>query len=152
MKKPFGMAAAWTLALAAAAQAQTLEQQREIVAKKAITLGDACLFFHGINFEANQEITPKDAHDKLAKAGIAPEDWKDRLGEDASLGEVSYLICMTLKVEGGVTAQLFGLSPRLAYKECARAQLVRRAGPHARVSGIAIQGIAGKVQDLLESK
>jgi len=140
------------LSLAQSAHAQSLEQQREIVAKKAITLGDACLFFHGINFEANQELTPADAYDKLAKAGIAPEGWKDRLGEEASLGGVSYLICMTLKVEGGVTARLFGLSPRLAYKECARAQLVRRAGPYARVSGIAIQGIAGKVQDLIEAK
>jgi hypothetical protein len=139
-----------TILLPAAVAAQSLEQQREIVAKKAVTLGDACLFFHGIHTEGNEETTPQAAFDKLVGLEIAPAGWKERLGDEAGLGEVSLLICATLKVKGGVTARLFGMSPRLAYKECARAQIVRRAGPHSRVSGYSLQGIAGKVQDLLE--
>lgn len=144
------MVPALFVTLSSAVFAQSLEQQREIVAKKAVTLGDACLFFHGIHAGANEQTAPEAAFEKLAGLGVAPADWKDRLGDEASLGEVSLLICATLKVKGGVTARLFGISPRLAYKECARAQIVRRAGPHSPVSGYSLQGIAGKVQDLLE--
>jgi hypothetical protein len=140
-----------SLALAAGLHAQSLEKQREIAGKKRITLGDAVLLFHALHAEPDKELTVEKAFANLVEAEILPEDWEEELEEEATLGQVSYLILKILKIEGGLTARLFGLTRRSAYRECARAQIVRRAGPHGSVSGRALIGVVGRVEDLLET-
>lgn len=146
---------AWILVLiltaGLSAYAQSLEEQRTIAAKKAVTLGDAVLLFYALNFEPDPAVDRERAFDRLTSAGIIPAEWKSELGGEASLGEVCYMICTTLKVKGGLTVRIFGLSRRAAYRECVKAQIVTPSGPHSKVSGKALIGVCGRVEDLLDS-
>lgn len=145
-----------TLALVAApaatAAAQSLEFQREVAQKRTVTLGDAAMMFYGLVNDPKADLTPEAAFDDLVAKGILPEGWKDDLAGEASLGQLSVLICKTLDLSGGVMMNLTGSFRRYAYRECARLRLVKPAGPHSRVPGRDLIGISGRIEDHLEQK
>lgn len=146
------MTLALLVAFAAPALAQSIEFQREVAQKRTITLGEAAMIFYGLVNAPKADLTPEAAYTDLVSKGIMPEGWKDDLGGDASLGQVSVLICKTLDISGGAMMNLTGSFRRYSYRECARLRLVKPAGPHSSVPGRDLIAIAGRVEDHLEQK
>lgn len=144
--------AIFLMTAATLASAQDLEFQRQLMKKSAVTVGDICMIWHGLEFEPDARITPDKACAKLVEKGIVPESWKSQLDAVASLGDVCVVICTSLDIKGGVTMRVFGVTPRYAYKECARLRLVKTAGPHSRVPGRDLLSISSRMEEWLEAR
>lgn len=129
--------------------AQDAEFTRELMKKKKATVGDVAMVFYSFLDEKPVK-TPKEALAALAKKNRMPDDWD--LDSNASLGEVCYLICTTLEIEGGVTMRVIGTTPRYAYRECVCRGLVKANGPHSAVSGRDLLSIAGRLEEELEKR
>jgi hypothetical protein len=132
-----------------AAAAQDAEFTRELMMKKKATVGDVARVFHAF-LDEKAVRTAKDAAAALAKHGRMPDDWD--LDSNASLGEVCYLLCTTLGIEGGLTMRVIGTTPRYAYRECVYRGLVKPNGPHSAVSGRDLLSIAGRLEEELEKR
>lgn len=148
MRTVTGVVFLWTAA--SVASAQDLEFQRQLMKKSAVTIGDVCMIWHGLEFEPDPHVTAERACARLVEKGIVPEEWKSQLQAPASLGDVCVLICRSLDIKGGVTMRVVGTTARYAYKECARLRLVKAAGPHARVPGRDLLSISSRMEEWLE--
>lgn len=140
------------LTAAMVASAQDLEFQRQLMKKSAVTIGDICMIWHGLEFEPDPHITADKACAKLVEKGIVPEGWKSQLDVVASLGDVCVVICKSLDIKGGVTMRVIGTTSRYAYKECVRLRLVKAGGPHSRVPGRDLLSISSRMEEWLEAR
>jgi hypothetical protein len=131
---------------------QDADYVRDLMQKKKASVGDVCRVFAAYATDEKPPKTAKEAAQVLVKKGWLPEGWAEDLEENASLGEVSYLLCEALKIKGGLTMRLLGNSSRYAYKECVAKRLVKANGPHSAVSGRDLLGIAGRLEEELEKK
>lgn len=129
--------------------AQDAEFTRELMKKKKATVADVALVFYSFLDEKPVK-TGKEAAEALVKKGRMPEGWD--LDSNASLGEVCYLICTTLDIQGGATMRVVGVTSRYAYRECAFRGLVKANGPHSAVSGRDLLSIAGRLEEELEKR
>ncbi len=149
------MKAALTLALAIGmampALAQSMEFQREVAQKRAVSFSDVVMMFYGLVNNVDSELTPDKAFDDFVKKGYVPESWKEDLQGEASLGQVCYLVCKMLDISGGVMQWTTCDCRRYCYRECARLRLVKAGGPHSRVPGRDLIGMCGRIEDVLTS-
>ncbi|MBI2901183.1 MAG: hypothetical protein HYY17_13445 [Planctomycetes bacterium] len=138
------------LAFLEAPPLQDAEFARELMKKRKSSVADVCLVFYSFLDDAKPTKSPTEAAAALVKARRLPEGWD--LESNASLGEVSYLICTTLGIKGGLTMRVFGNSSRYCYRECVAKRLVQANGPHSAVSGRDLLSIAGRIEDELEKR
>jgi hypothetical protein len=149
-------AAIWTLTLAVGmaipAFSQSLEFQREVAQKRAVTLGDVVMMFHGLVNDTDPQLTEDKAFAALVQKKLIPEDWNSDLKEPASLGQISYIICQLLDISGGIMQHATFNCRRYCYRECARLRLVKPGGPHSQVPGRDIVAIMGRIEDILTNQ
>ena len=67
----------------------------------------------------------------------------DRLRADV----FAYWLCRALGLKGGLTARIFGLGPRSAYRECVNLKLIRASGQGRTLSGQDLLSIMARAED-----
>ena len=65
---------------------------------------------------------PDPAFEKVAKElldrKIIRKDWAEKPATPLAWGRISYMVCRTLKIRGGLTMTIIGPTERYAYREC----------------------------------
>jgi hypothetical protein len=149
------MKTAWTLALvlpAGTGFAQSLEFQRDVGQKRAVSVADAVMMFYGVVNEPDPELTADKAFADLVSKNVVPESWKEEAEKEVTLGQISHMICQILDIGGGLMMRATFRSSRYCYKECARLRLVKPGGPMSRVPGRDMIALAGRIEDRLAQK
>ena len=101
---------------------QTLQQNKDTAAKF-----EACRLF-------------------LMDKNVIPRSWTYRKDSPITQSMVAYMVCNTLKIEGGVTMRLFGNSERYAMRECIHIGLITDAKPKQYVTGKELLAIFSRAE------
>ncbi len=133
-------------------QAQDIEYTRELMKKKKVTVGDLSFVFYSLLGEEKTAKEAAEAAEAVVEKGWMPKKWAEDLDENASLGEVSYMICKVLDIKGGFMMRTFGMTKRYCYRECVYQRLVGPNGPHSRVSGRDLLGVYTTLENILEER
>ena len=128
----------WTLALLAVATAtavplSAIQQEkpkedpkkesrtayvRRIFEKDRCGFGDTCRIVLSLSKGEHTDAAFADVHRDLVSAGVVDGDWGFEESSLVTKGTLAYMLCKTLGVKGGVTASVFGMSRRYAFREC----------------------------------
>jgi len=94
--------------------------------------------------------------DSLFKDRIIPGDWSKKKADNfINRGEMAYMLFNILKLKGGLSVKIFGVSCRYAFRECVDKKLMASGYPNQVISGeelISILDAAGKYQDQIAGK
>jgi hypothetical protein len=89
--------------------------------------------------------------DNLLADKIIPSNWGDKKESDfLSREDLAYMLFKALKLKGGLTIKLFGLSPRYAFRECVDKKLLASGYPGQLLSGeelVSILANSGEFQE-----
>jgi hypothetical protein len=130
---------------------------RELVNKPNATYFDAYRTISVLRTGQNDSKATFDGlKDSLTKDKIIPKSWNKKKAEGfIDRGEMAYMLFQTLKMEGGLTVRIFGVSCRYAFRECVDKGLMASGYADQTLSGeelINILDQAGKYQDKMASK
>jgi len=91
---------------------------RNLYKKEKADFGDACFVI--ANLTKSKEATGpfKKLRDELIKEEIIPKKWTYKKDSPLTKGMISYMLCKTLKIKGGLTMRVFGATERYALREC----------------------------------
>jgi hypothetical protein len=125
---------------------------RELVNKGNASCFDACRI--ATILRSGQD-DPKAAfeslRDNLVKDKIVTKDWyKKKADSFITRGEMAYMLFRSLRLDGGLTVRVIGLSCRYAYRECVDKELMVRGYGSQNLSGEELINIldgAGKFQE-----
>lgn len=83
----------------------------------------------------------------LKEKGLYP-GYFDKPGDEAvQRGVVAYALCKVLKIRGGITMSITGVSERYAVRELVDMELFPTSSPGQTFSGTELVGVIGKAED-----
>jgi hypothetical protein len=115
--------------------------------KGVVTNGDAttALLAHLDDGAASASYADRVA--RLKSLGLWPADFSAPAEAHATRGDVAVALCKTLKIEGGVTAQVMGLTPRYATRALVFEGIYPDSSANQAFTGAEFVGILGAVDD-----
>jgi len=125
---------------------------RSLLKKDRATFADACRIMAMLHSKSRDAAGFKQDLRVLRKAGVAPVKIMKPKGEPVTVGEVSFMLCKTLGIKGGLTMRVFGTSKRYAYRECVHLGLVPNVSQRRYVSGEELVGIAGLAEEYMRAE
>ncbi len=143
-----------SLALAALASAARADTSffRSLLDKPRATAADAFRVMVILRTRSLQPATFQQDVQTLRKAGILPAKWRWAADKPVTCGEVSYLLCKTLGIKGGLTMRIFGPSRRYAFRECEFLKLVPEGHQGKYLTGEELVAIAGLAEQYLRDR
>lgn len=118
------------------APAAGLGWYRELVAKPNAEFSDAVRILHVLmTGEDGAELSFEDRLVYLVKRGVVDLEWDLDAGARFDCGQLAFMLCKAMRIRGGVSMRVFGLSERYAYRECVDLDLVAPLGQEQFVSG-----------------
>ena len=120
---------------------------RELLKKKACTNDDGARIVLAYVEHGDSECPPGDRVLKLKVRQLLAESWEIDPAEGLSADLFAYMICRTLGVKGGLSARLFGLGPRTAYREAVNLRLMRANGQGRTLSGPELLSVMARVEE-----
>jgi len=110
---------------------------RELVNKGNATYYDACRVISILRTgHDDAAATFEQLRSALLKAGIIPAELEEKKSDDfLNRDELAYMLFKVLKMKGGLTIRLFGLSERDAFRECVDKKLMAGGYPNQTLSG-----------------
>ena len=92
--------------------------------------------------------TFENLRDKLIEAGIIAKNWDKKKADGfVNRGEISYMLFKTLKLKGGLTVRIFGLTCRYAFRECVNKKLLVQGYANQLLSGGEIISILSEAEN-----
>ncbi|MBI4835496.1 MAG: hypothetical protein HY811_11855 [Planctomycetes bacterium] len=125
---------------------------RELVNKGNATYYDACRIAAILQTgKDSPKAKFEELRDGLLADKIIPSNWGDKKENDfLSREELAYMLFKILKLKGGLTVKLFGLSPRYAFRECVDKKLLASGYPGQLLSGEELISILANSGDYQE--
>ena len=136
------VAAIWMLAAApllaqegAPKKEKRTDAIRRIYEKDRAGTGDACRLFlamdKGEPVEGEFEAVRKEA----AERGLIDAGWELSEAAPVDKGTVAYMLVKALKIRGGLTMSIFGVTRRYAFRECVYLRLISGGTPGENMTG-----------------
>lgn len=86
--------------------------------------------------------------DKLIEQRIIAKNWDNKKADGfVNRGEISYMLFKTLKLKGGLTVRIFGLTCRYAFRECVNKKLLVQGYANQLLSGGEIISILSEAEN-----
>lgn len=122
---------------------------RELLRKRRCTTDDGIRLLLAMNEGADKDRTPAERLALLVRRDIIKMAQIAEINPEAELQieTLAFLLCRFQGIKGGVSAALFGLGPRTAYRECVNLGLIRANGQGRVVSGEELLSILARVED-----
>ena len=98
---------------------------RRIFQKDRCTFGDVCRIVSSLSKGEHTDASFADLQKDLVAGGAVDADWGFEESTIVTKGTLAYMLCKTLGIRGGVTASVFGMSRRYAFRECVYLGLLR---------------------------
>ena len=119
---------------------------RRIFEKDRAGFGDACRALLSVVKDEHSDDDFAAVRKELESRGIVDAGWD--LAETAPVdrGTLAYMLCKALGIRGGVTASVFGMTRRYAFRECVYLGLLSGGTPGQYVSGRELIDILGSVE------
>ena len=129
-----------------------LDFWHDLAARDVVSNDEA---FHALTMSIfpDETIESYEERVKLLKGkGMLP-DWFNRpANEVVTRGILAQIIFMQLDVKGGMTIQLFGVTPRYALRELVYMEIMPASSKQQGISGVEFIGIITKAEDYQEKK
>jgi len=125
---------------------------RALLKKDTATFADACRIMAMLHTKSRDAADFKDDLRLLRKAGVVPVKLMKPKDGSVTVGELSFMLCKTLGIKGGLTMRVFGVSKRYAYRECVYLGLVPNVSPRRYISGEELVGIAGLAEEYMRAE
>ncbi len=90
---------------------------------------------------------PDERMTRATNMGFLEEKWETKAEETLPADLFAYMLCQALKLKGGVTARLLGMSPRTAYRECVSLRLMRAGGQGRGLAGREVLSIMARADE-----
>jgi len=91
---------------------------RRMFEKDRCSFGDACRMALSLSKGEPTDAPFEEVRKELAAGGAIDPDWGFEEAALVTKGTLAYMLCKTLDIRGGVTARVFGMSRRYAFREC----------------------------------
>lgn len=91
---------------------------RRIFEKDRCSFGDACRIVLSLSKGEHTDAPFAEVRKELVSGGAITESWDSEESALVTKGTLAYMLCKTLGIKGGVTASVFGMSRRYAFREC----------------------------------
>jgi len=91
---------------------------RRLFEKDRCSYGDACRIVQSLSKGEHTDAAFADLQKDLVTAGTVDGDWGLEESSLVTKGTLAYMLCRSLGIKGGVTASVFGMSRRYAFREC----------------------------------
>ncbi|MBI2945194.1 MAG: hypothetical protein HYY25_13450 [Candidatus Wallbacteria bacterium] len=82
----------------------------------------------------------------LSERGVLPESMRSETATPLDRGQASLVVARYLGLQGGVSGTVFGLSPRVAYRDLVFRGVMPGGGEHYRMSGADLLSMLAKVR------
>ena len=137
---------------AGTARADNAGFYRDLLKKKTATFGDACRTMLTLKEKKDPGAAPyEELHARARKAGLIEPDWNFKADSPLTKGQVSYMVFKALKLKGGFTLRLFGVSRRYALRECADLGIIKGGESQRYVTGGELMAILSRANQYRET-
>ena len=120
---------------------------RELLKKKACSNDDGARIVLAFVEHGDSECPPAERVLKMKVRELLAESWEIDPAEALSADLFAFMICRALGVKGGLSARVFGLGPRTAYREAVNLRLMRANGQGRTLSGPEVLSIMARVEE-----
>ena len=119
---------------------------RALLEKPTATFADACRVMVILHTRSQKPATFAEDALLLREAGILPLNWRATTDKPINRRELSYLLCKTLGIKGGIIMRVFGVSRRYAFRECVHLRLLPQGHEHQYLTGEELVALVGLVE------
>ena len=125
---------------------------RTLLEKPTATFADACRVVVILHTRRQKPASFAEDALLLREAGILPMGWRATPDKPIDRGEVSYLLCKTLGIKGGLIMRAFGVSRRYAFRECTHLRLLPQGHQHQYLTGEELVALVGLVEEYMRRR
>ena len=91
---------------------------RRIFEKDRCSFADVCRIVLSLSKGEHVDAAYADVRKDLVTREILVDGWETAESDPATKGMLSYMLCKSLGIRGGLTTTVFGMSRRYAFREC----------------------------------
>lgn len=125
---------------------------RTLLEKPTATFADVCRVVVIMHTRSQKPASFMDDAVLLREVGLLPLNWRATADKPIDRGEVSYLLCKTLDIKGGLIMRVFGVSRRYAFRECVHLRLLPQGHQHQYLTGEELVALVGLVEEYLRRR
>lgn len=125
---------------------------RKLLKKKRCTNDDGLRILLAFLEGGDKIPNPVDRLVAAGERGLYKESWTLNPDDELGARTFAYMLCRALGIKGGLSARVFGMAPRFAYRECVSLRLMRANGEGRTISGDELLSIMARAEEYRKKK
>jgi hypothetical protein len=125
---------------------------RELLQKKVCSNDDGARIILAFAERSDPERNYLERFGRLKELGLLREGWRFSPDDALPADLFAYLLCRSLDIQGGLSARVFGLGPRTAYREAVNLRLMRANGQGRPLSGSEVLSIMARAEEFRKKR